>query len=291
MKLPLRFFCKPPHPSGPPTTPQGIGAPPSIVRIPITVVADKLGWPYIGVDEIERRLKELTQATSDQPVDEMQLYYDVLGDCLKSRVYRLGSYCSKKRRFGDPGASTSHKTSPSEVKVLRQKLAHFEAIIESHLGVRTSRALPPPPRPPQEQQQQQQQVRIDPTNPPERQRHDGDDRDIHEQMREEHLGDEKKTSCILETELLVEFKDRIGGNFSVLGHCIASLSIVWTNTCLLEYNNYKPTTAALQNALVLPFEQMKKSLNWEEETRTLDYQFTNGRAYFVQYQPHRLIHA
>ncbi|KAK9096547.1 hypothetical protein Sjap_022044 [Stephania japonica] len=44
--------------------------------------------------EIERRREELTQVTPDQPVDEMQLYYDALGDCPKGCVYGLGSYCS-----------------------------------------------------------------------------------------------------------------------------------------------------------------------------------------------------
>ncbi|KAK9138267.1 hypothetical protein Sjap_008861 [Stephania japonica] len=65
------------------------------------------------------------------------------------------SYCSNKRRFRDPGASTSQRSRLSEIEVLHQRLAQREAVIESHLGVRmdsrvsTSRAPPPPP-PPQE---------------------------------------------------------------------------------------------------------------------------------------------
>ncbi|KAK9137276.1 hypothetical protein Sjap_007870 [Stephania japonica] len=118
----------------------------------------------------------------------MQLYYDTLGDCSKGCVYGLRSYCSKKRRFGYLGASTSQRSSPLEIEVFCQRHAQFEAIIESYLGVcidtgvSMSSAPPPPPRPPQEQQLQ---VRMDPTDPPEQQHHDGDDRDIHEQMDEE----------------------------------------------------------------------------------------------------------
>ncbi|KAK9085701.1 hypothetical protein Sjap_026112 [Stephania japonica] len=57
--------------------------------------------------KIERRREELTQATLDQHMDEIQLYYDTLGDYPKGRVYAFRSNCRKKRRFGYPGASTS----------------------------------------------------------------------------------------------------------------------------------------------------------------------------------------
>ncbi|KAK9085418.1 hypothetical protein Sjap_025829 [Stephania japonica] len=53
------------------------------------------------------RCEELTQATLDQSVDEMQLYYDALRDCPKGHVYELESYCSKKWRFGYPSDNAS----------------------------------------------------------------------------------------------------------------------------------------------------------------------------------------
>ncbi|KAK9121723.1 hypothetical protein Syun_019340 [Stephania yunnanensis] len=53
------------------------------------------------------RAKELTQTTSDQPVDDKAVYYKVAGECPKGRVYSLGSLGRKKRRYVDPDASTS----------------------------------------------------------------------------------------------------------------------------------------------------------------------------------------
>ncbi|KAK9112114.1 hypothetical protein Scep_019633 [Stephania cephalantha] len=35
------------------------------------------------------------------------MYYDVAGECPKGRVYGLGSLGRKKRKYVDPGASTS----------------------------------------------------------------------------------------------------------------------------------------------------------------------------------------
>ncbi|KAK9118962.1 hypothetical protein Scep_017055 [Stephania cephalantha] len=54
------------------------------------------------------RRQELTQATSDQPVDDEAVYYNVASECPKERVYGLWSLGRKKRRYADPGASTSH---------------------------------------------------------------------------------------------------------------------------------------------------------------------------------------
>ncbi|KAK9132020.1 hypothetical protein Scep_011548 [Stephania cephalantha] len=50
----------------------------------------------------------LTQTTPDQPVDDEVVYYKLAGECPKGRVYYgLGSLGRKKRRYADPGASTT----------------------------------------------------------------------------------------------------------------------------------------------------------------------------------------
>ncbi|KAK9140606.1 hypothetical protein Scep_010287 [Stephania cephalantha] len=51
--------------------------------------------------------QELTQATPDQPVDDAAVYYDVVGDYPKGRVYDLNSLGRKKRKYAAPDASTS----------------------------------------------------------------------------------------------------------------------------------------------------------------------------------------
>ncbi|KAK9121599.1 hypothetical protein Syun_019216 [Stephania yunnanensis] len=58
-------------------------------------------------DKLQRRLLVLTQATSDQPVDDEAVYLNVAGECPKRRVYGLWSLGRNKRRYADPGASTS----------------------------------------------------------------------------------------------------------------------------------------------------------------------------------------
>ncbi|KAK9157082.1 hypothetical protein Scep_003656 [Stephania cephalantha] len=57
--------------------------------------------------KLQRRRLELTQATLDQPVDDEAVYFNVAGECHKGRVYGLGSLGRMKRRYADPGASTS----------------------------------------------------------------------------------------------------------------------------------------------------------------------------------------
>ncbi|KAK9100758.1 hypothetical protein Scep_024188 [Stephania cephalantha] len=59
--------------------------------------------------QLYRRRQELTQATPDQPVDDEAVYYNVAGECPKGRVYGLRSLGRKKRRYVDPGASTSQR--------------------------------------------------------------------------------------------------------------------------------------------------------------------------------------
>ncbi|KAK9121095.1 hypothetical protein Syun_018712 [Stephania yunnanensis] len=55
----------------------------------------------------QRRRKELTQTTPDQPLDNEAVYYKVASDCPKGCVYSLRSLWRKKRRYVDPNASTS----------------------------------------------------------------------------------------------------------------------------------------------------------------------------------------
>ncbi|KAK9123619.1 hypothetical protein Sjap_013221 [Stephania japonica] len=89
--------------------------------------------------QLKRRRQELTQATPDHPVDEMALYYDMVGDCPKGRVYSIGSLGNRKRSYDELGASTSQKA-----MVPRSK---FDNIAD------------------QLRQEQQQQVQMDPVDP------------------------------------------------------------------------------------------------------------------------------
>ncbi|KAK9160897.1 hypothetical protein Syun_007238 [Stephania yunnanensis] len=53
------------------------------------------------------KLEELTQTTPDQPIDDEEVYYKVVSECPKGRFYSLRSLGRKKRRYVDPDASTS----------------------------------------------------------------------------------------------------------------------------------------------------------------------------------------
>ncbi|KAK9098522.1 hypothetical protein Syun_025567 [Stephania yunnanensis] len=57
--------------------------------------------------KLQRRRLEPTQATLDQPVDDEAMYFNVAGECPKGRVCGLGFLVRKKRKYADPGASTS----------------------------------------------------------------------------------------------------------------------------------------------------------------------------------------
>ncbi|KAK9166570.1 hypothetical protein Scep_001761 [Stephania cephalantha] len=146
--------------------------------------------------ELVKRREEHTQATSDQPIDEKQLYYDAIGECSKGRVYGLGSLAKRKMRYEDPGTSTFREpmVRRSELDAVVQRLAQFEAFVQSQLGMRmdfgasTFQAPPPPPLSPPPQEHHQQ-VGMNPTCSPQ-QKHDDGDEDIHDWLDEEHLGDE-----------------------------------------------------------------------------------------------------
>ncbi|KAK9154291.1 hypothetical protein Sjap_001771 [Stephania japonica] len=88
--------------------------------------------------QLERRRQELTQATPDQSVDEMALYYDV-----DSMVPR------------------------SEFDNIANQLRQVVAFMQSQFGMTIDRAGPsqlPPPSPPP-LQEQQQHVQMDPADP------------------------------------------------------------------------------------------------------------------------------
>ncbi|KAK9118864.1 hypothetical protein Scep_016957 [Stephania cephalantha] len=83
--------------------------------------------------KLQRRRQELTQATPDQPIDDVAVYYNVAGACPRGRVYGLESLGRKKRRYADPCASTSQLSEmvprlefDSVAEQLRQVLAFMQ---------------------------------------------------------------------------------------------------------------------------------------------------------------------
>ncbi|KAK9166221.1 hypothetical protein Scep_001412 [Stephania cephalantha] len=113
--------------------------------------------------KLQRRRLELTQATPDQPVDNEAVYFNVAGECPKGRVYDLESLGRKKRRYPDPGASTSQMPEmvprsefDSVVEQLRQVVAFMQrqfGMTMDGAGLSQPQPPPPPPLPPHEQQQ------------------------------------------------------------------------------------------------------------------------------------------
>ncbi|KAK9143276.1 hypothetical protein Syun_012676 [Stephania yunnanensis] len=122
-------------------------------------------------DRLQRRRLELTQATPDQSVDDEAVYLNVAGECPKGRAYGLGSLKRKKRRYADPGASTSQMPEMvprAKFDIVAEQLRKVMEFMHQHLGMTMdgaglSQPQPPPPPPPHAQQQQPQ---IDPADPP-----------------------------------------------------------------------------------------------------------------------------
>ncbi|KAK9086043.1 hypothetical protein Sjap_026454 [Stephania japonica] len=108
-------------------------------------------------------MSELTCATPDQSVDDEAVYLNVAGECPKGRVYGLGSLGRKKRRYADPGASTSEMPDMvprAEFNVVAEQLRKVmefmqERSRDEHGRSSLSRQQPPPPPapPPHDQQQ------------------------------------------------------------------------------------------------------------------------------------------
>ncbi|KAK9090620.1 hypothetical protein Sjap_023797 [Stephania japonica] len=104
--------------------------------------------------QLERRRQELTQATLNQSVDEMALYYDMVGDCPKGRFYGLGSLGSRKRRYDALGASMSQESMVSRLKFdnIADQLRQVVAFKQSQFGMTMDGVGPSqPPPPPREQ--------------------------------------------------------------------------------------------------------------------------------------------
>ncbi|KAK9112074.1 hypothetical protein Scep_019593 [Stephania cephalantha] len=123
-----------------------------------------------------RETSEATRsATLDQSVDDEAVYLNVAGECPKGRVYGLGSLGRKKRRYADPGASTSQMPDMvprAEFNVVAEQLRKVMEFMHQHLGMNMDGAglsqqqPPPPPPPPPPPHDQQQPPQIDPVDPP-----------------------------------------------------------------------------------------------------------------------------
>ncbi|KAK9132123.1 hypothetical protein Scep_011651 [Stephania cephalantha] len=119
--------------------------------------------------KLQRRRQELTQDTPDQPVDDEAVYYNVAGECHRGCVYSLGSLGRKKRRYADPGASTSQMpemVSRSEFDSVVEQLRHVMAFMQRHFGMTMDGAGISHPQPPPPPPHEQQQAQIDRADPP-----------------------------------------------------------------------------------------------------------------------------
>ncbi|KAK9150966.1 hypothetical protein Syun_009275 [Stephania yunnanensis] len=105
--------------------------------------------------KLQRRRQEQTQATSDQPVDDEATYYNAEGECPRGRIYGLGLFGRKKRRYADLGASTSQMP----------KMVPRSEMTMDGAGL----SQPQPPAPPPPPLEQQQPLQTDPVNPPHQQ--------------------------------------------------------------------------------------------------------------------------
>ncbi|KAK9118426.1 hypothetical protein Scep_016519 [Stephania cephalantha] len=156
------------------------------------IVVESMYGKMIGS---EMRRQELTRATPDQSVDDEAVYLKAAGECPKGRVYGLGSLGRKKRRYADPGASTSRMRIWCRVRVQCrcEQLRKVMEFMHQHLGMNMdgaglSQQQPPPPPPPPPPHDQQQLPQIDPVDPP--QQGDNVERETQAWLtRDEQLGD------------------------------------------------------------------------------------------------------
>ncbi|KAK9091771.1 hypothetical protein Sjap_024948 [Stephania japonica] len=88
----------------------------------------------------EEMSQSAEEAGDDPHVDEIDLYYKVVGIDHKGRVYGLGS---TGRRYNDPGASSSQGPSSQDFATLQ-----FNSMRGGHPGASSSHPPPPPPPPP-----------------------------------------------------------------------------------------------------------------------------------------------
>ncbi|KAK9121030.1 hypothetical protein Syun_018647 [Stephania yunnanensis] len=109
--------------------------------------------PGRSMNNLQRRRLELTQATPDQSVDDEAVYFNVAGECPKGRIYGLESLGRKKRRYADPGASTSQMPEMmprSEFDIVVDQLQQVLAFMQRQFrmtmdGAGLSQLRPPPP--------------------------------------------------------------------------------------------------------------------------------------------------
>ncbi|KAK9098629.1 hypothetical protein Syun_025674 [Stephania yunnanensis] len=119
---------------------------------------------------------------TDQSMDDEAVYLNVAGECSKGRVYGLGSVGRKKRRYGDPGASTSEMPDVvprPEFNVVAEQLRKVMEFMQQHLGMNMdetglAQQQPPPPPPPPPPHDRKNTAQIDPVDPP--QQGDNDER-------------------------------------------------------------------------------------------------------------------
>ncbi|KAK9157040.1 hypothetical protein Scep_003614 [Stephania cephalantha] len=107
----------------------------------------------------------------------------------EGHVYGLGSLGRKKRRYADPGASTSQMPEMvprAEFDIVAEQLRKVMAFMHQQFGMTMDGAsLSQPPPPPHDQQQPPQ---IDPADPPQQQ--DNVEREMQDWLtRDEQLGD------------------------------------------------------------------------------------------------------
>ncbi|KAK9124035.1 hypothetical protein Sjap_013637 [Stephania japonica] len=87
----------------------------------------------------EEMSQSAEEAGDDPHVDEIDLYYKVVGVDHKGRVYGLGS---TGRRYNDPGASSSQGPSSQDFATLQSN-----SMRGGHPGASSSHPPPPPPSP------------------------------------------------------------------------------------------------------------------------------------------------
>ncbi|KAK9157759.1 hypothetical protein Scep_004333 [Stephania cephalantha] len=145
-------------------------------------------------DRLQRRRQELTQATPDQSVDDEAVYLNVAGECPKGRVYGLGSLGRKKRRYADPGASTSQMPDMvprAEFNVVAEQLRKVMEFMHQHLGMNmdgASLSQSNNHHHHHHHHDQRMPPKIDPVDPP--QQGDNVERETQEWLtRDEQLGD------------------------------------------------------------------------------------------------------
>ncbi|KAK9167469.1 hypothetical protein Scep_002660 [Stephania cephalantha] len=173
---------------------------------------------------------------TDQPVDDEAVYLNVAGECPKGRVYGLGSLGRKKRRYADPGASTSQMPEMvprAEFDIVADQLRKVFLILLTRSarvtmdGAGLSQPPPPPPPPPPHDQQQPPQ--IDPADPPQQ----GDNVELETQewlTRDEQL--DVTFACLRYARFAVEMFVKAAG--TALSLALKCLSFDFVGTSLDE---------------------------------------------------------